>query len=233
MEGNTVVGKGASEATPSIQGQVTYPFLENTPLIQMQVKLTNTGSEDYTGYFEYLIDPDESGEDDTYVPGVGWTTSTIKTVLTNHEWKENYIFEGITGKYTGNTAHAILWTRSWKPPAGWSTTAIFSAFGTIASPESRRKQDADLLPSAASAGRRQRTVRGGRLLGESRARRGGYRKITASSTARLRIWTAIPLKMWISPASTRRASTPEKARNRRYGCERKLFLRVEKGCLYP
>lgn len=118
VEGNTVVGKGASEATPSIQGQVTYSILENTPLIQMQVKLTNTGSEDYTGYFEYLIDPDESGEDDTYVPGVGWTTSTIKTVLTNHEWNENYIFEGITGKYTGNTAHAILWDEAVEAPSG-------------------------------------------------------------------------------------------------------------------
>ena len=98
VKGNTVVGKGASEAAPSIQGEVTYSILENTPLIQMQVKLTNTGAEDYTGYFEYLVDPDESNEDDTYVPGVGWTTSTINTVLTNHEWTENYMFEGYASK---------------------------------------------------------------------------------------------------------------------------------------
>ena len=118
VKGNTVVGKGASEAAPSIQGEVTYSILENTPLIQMQVKLTNTGAEDYTGYFEYLVDPDESNEDDTYVPGVGWTTSTINTVLTNHEWTENYMFEGYASKYTGNTAHAILWDEADAVPSG-------------------------------------------------------------------------------------------------------------------
>ena len=118
VRGNTVVGTGASPNAPGLEGEVTYSILEDTPLIQMQVKLTNTGTEDYTGYFEYLVDPDESNEDDTYVPGVGWTTSTTKTVLTNHEWNENYIFEGIAGAYTGNTAHAILWDEAVEAPSG-------------------------------------------------------------------------------------------------------------------
>lgn len=118
VKGNTIVGKGVSEATPNIQGEVTYSIMENTPLIQMQVKLTNTGSEDYKGYFEYQIDPDESKEDDTYVPGVGWTMDSIKTVLTNHEWTENYIFEGSASAYTGNTAHAILWDEANTVPSG-------------------------------------------------------------------------------------------------------------------
>lgn len=118
VKGNTIVGKGASEANPEIQGEVTYSLVEGTPLIQMSVKLTNTGEEDYTGYFEYLVDPDESNEDDTYVPGVGWTTSTIKTVLTDHEWTENYMFEGSSSKYSGKTAHAILWNEAEEVPTG-------------------------------------------------------------------------------------------------------------------
>ncbi len=118
VKGNTIVGKGVSEATPNIQGEVTYSIVENTPLIQMQVKLTNNGSEDYNGYFEYQIDPDESGEQNTYVPGVGWTMGNIYTVLTNHEWTGNYIFEGSASKYTGNTAHAILWDEADTVPSG-------------------------------------------------------------------------------------------------------------------
>lgn len=118
VKGNTVVGTGASRNAPGIEGEVTYSILEGTPLIQMQVKLTNTNAEDYTGYFEYLVDPDESGEDDTYVPGAGWTTSTAKTVLTNHEWNDSYIFEGRANGYTGNTAHAILWDERVGAPSG-------------------------------------------------------------------------------------------------------------------
>ena len=68
--------------------------MENTPLVKMEVKLTNTGAEDYQGYFEYLVDPDESGEQHTYVPGVGWTVKNSSTVLTGGEWTDNYIFEG-------------------------------------------------------------------------------------------------------------------------------------------
>lgn len=118
VRGNTVVGTGASKNAPGITGEVTYSLEEDSPLIKMEIKLTNTGDSDYQGYFEYLMDPDESGEDDTYVPGVGWTKSQTNTVLTDHEWNENYIFEGTAGAYTGNTAHAILWDESVEAPAG-------------------------------------------------------------------------------------------------------------------
>jgi hypothetical protein len=118
VQGNTIVGKGSYGANPAIQGEVTYSLVENTPLIKMEVKLTNTGEEDYKGYFEYLIDPDESKEDDTYVPGVGWTTSNSSTVLTEHEWTENYIFEGSASAYTGYTAHAVLWDEKNTTPSG-------------------------------------------------------------------------------------------------------------------
>lgn len=118
VKGNTVVGTGASQSAPGITGEVTYSLEENSPLIKMEIKLTNTGDSNYSGYFEYLIDPDEAEEDDTYVPGVGWTKSQTNTVLTNHEWDENYIFEGTAGAYTGNTAHAILWDERAEAPSG-------------------------------------------------------------------------------------------------------------------
>ena len=129
VQGNTIVGKGSYGANPDIQGEVTYSLVENTPLIKMEVKLTNTGDEAYQGYFEYLVDPDESKEDDTYVPGVGWTTSNASTVLTNHEWNENYIFEGTASAYTGYTAHAILWDEKDTTPTGLvNDSYIFGAW---------------------------------------------------------------------------------------------------------
>ncbi len=129
VRGNTVVGTGAYGANPSIQGEVTYSIVENTPLIKMEVRLTNTGSEDYAGYFEYLIDPDEAGEQHTYVPGVGWTLSNSSTVLTGHEWTDSYIFEGCADAYSGYTAHAILWDDAVTPATGLVNDAyIFGAW---------------------------------------------------------------------------------------------------------
>ncbi len=125
--GNTVVGTGAYNKNPAIQSEVTYSIVENTPLVKMEVKLTNTGAEDYQGYFEYLVDPDESGEQHTYVPGVGWTVKNSSTVLTGGEWTDNYIFEGCSNAYSGYTAHAILWDED-EPTGLVNDSYIFGAW---------------------------------------------------------------------------------------------------------
>ncbi len=129
VEGNTIVAKGNYLANPDIKGEVTYSLVEDTPLLKMEVKLTNEGAEDFQGYFEYLTDPDENNEDGTYVPGVGWTTSNSSTVLINHEWTENYIFEGNKDGYSGYTAHAILWDEKDTTPTGLvNDSYIFGAW---------------------------------------------------------------------------------------------------------
>lgn len=106
---NTIIGKGVYNGNTNIRGEIVYSLVEDTPLIQMEIKLTNTSEEDFQGYLEYLVDPDESGEQQTYVPGVGWTLSNSNTLLANGEWTDNYIFEGNSKSYSGYTAHAILW----------------------------------------------------------------------------------------------------------------------------
>lgn len=118
VQGNTIVGKGASTANANIQGEVTYSIVKNTPLIKIQVDVSNTGSEDYQGYFNYMIDPDESREQESYVPGVGWVSKTSTKILTNHEWTDTYIFEGSSTAYSGKTAHAILWDEKDGVPSG-------------------------------------------------------------------------------------------------------------------
>lgn len=140
VKGNTIVASGNYLANPDIKGEVVYSLVENTPLIKMEVKLTNEGAEDFKGYFEYLTDPDESNEDDTYVPGVGWTTSNSSSVLTNHEWTENYIFEGSKTNYSGYTAHAILWDEANTTPTGLvNDSYIFGAWfdASVAAGESK------------------------------------------------------------------------------------------------
>lgn len=118
VEGKTVVGTGASAENPNIQGKVTYSILENTPLIKIQIDLSNTGAEDYQGYFNYMVDPDESREQESYVPGVGWVGGYSKDVVTDHKWTDTYIFEGSSTAYSGKTAHAILWDEKDGVPSG-------------------------------------------------------------------------------------------------------------------
>ncbi|WP_197035501.1 CehA/McbA family metallohydrolase [Paenibacillus sp. UNC451MF] len=125
---NSIVSKGAWDKDSSIKSQVTYSIVENSPLIQMNVKLTNEGTAAFAGHLAYIIDPEESLEQQSYVPGWGWRGGQASAFITSG-WNKNYIFNGIQDKYTGNTAHAILWPNNQQPsaliPEGYITGAWF------------------------------------------------------------------------------------------------------------
>lgn len=125
---NSIVSKGAWDSDSSIKAQVTYSIVENSPLIQMKVKLTNEGTAAFAGHLAYIIDPEETLEQQSFVPGWGWRGGQASAYITSG-WNKNYIFNGIQDKYTGNTAHAILWPNNQQPsaliPEGYITGAWF------------------------------------------------------------------------------------------------------------
>ncbi|WJH34986.1 CehA/McbA family metallohydrolase [Paenibacillus sp. CC-CFT747] len=123
-----LTAKGAWDKDGSIKAQVTYSIVENSPLIKMKVKLKNEGTAGFTGNLAYVIDPEETLEQQSYVPGWGWRGGQVSEYITSG-WNRNYIFNGIQDKFTGNTAHALIWPDAQKPsaliPEGYITGAWF------------------------------------------------------------------------------------------------------------
>ncbi|MFD0868987.1 CehA/McbA family metallohydrolase [Paenibacillus residui] len=125
---HTVVADGTWDSDPSVKAQVTYSIVENSPLIKMKVKLINEGTADFSGHLAYIIDPEEALEQQSYVPGWGWRGGQVSEYITSG-WNNNYIFNGIQDKYTGHTAHAIIWPDDQQPsaliPEGYISGAWF------------------------------------------------------------------------------------------------------------
>ncbi|WP_088049448.1 CehA/McbA family metallohydrolase [Virgibacillus dakarensis] len=129
IQNNNIVANGSWDGNENIKAQVTYSIVENTPLIKMKVKLTNEGTSAYSGNLAYIIDPEEKLEQQSYVPGWGWRGGQVNEYITSG-WNKNYIFNGIQDKYTGNTAHAIIWPDNQQPsaviPEGYITGTWFN-----------------------------------------------------------------------------------------------------------
>ncbi|MFK7697468.1 CehA/McbA family metallohydrolase [Paenibacillus sp. HJGM_3] len=127
-QAHSIVSRGAWDANPAIKAQVTYSLVERSPLIKMKVKLTNEGATAFTGHLGYIIDPEETLEQSSYVPGWGWRGGQVSEFITSG-WNKNYIFNGIQDKFTGNPAHAIIWPDNQQPsaliPEGYITGAWF------------------------------------------------------------------------------------------------------------
>ncbi|TMV45904.1 hypothetical protein FE783_27570 [Paenibacillus mesophilus] len=127
--GSTIVADGTWDSDPSIEARVTYSIVENSPLIKMKVNLSNKGTTGYNGHLAFIIDPEEKLEQQSYVPGVGWRGGQVNEYITSG-WNKNYIFNGIQDKYTGKTAHAIIWPDNQQPsaliPEGYITGAWFA-----------------------------------------------------------------------------------------------------------
>ncbi len=125
---HSIVSNGTWDSDPNIKAQVTYSTVENSPLIKMKIKLTNEGTANFIGNLAYIIDPEEGLEQQSYVPGWGWRGGQVSEFITSG-WNKNYIFNGIQDKYTGNTAHAIIWPDNQQPsaliPEGYITGAWF------------------------------------------------------------------------------------------------------------
>ena len=88
-------------ANPAVKAQVRYETLPDAPIVKMTVNLTNTGTTDYQGYFNYMIDPDSS-VDNGRIPGVAGTNPGCKT----SGWTATFVYVGAdTATTNGQPAH--------------------------------------------------------------------------------------------------------------------------------
>ena len=118
VEGDTIVASGQAQIDPAIKASVAYRALAGGPVVAMTLTLENTGTADFHGYFQYLLDPD-SAEDVSIVPGVAGNNAGFVT----SGWTGNFIYDGPT-RAIYSPAHAIAWQSD--EPSG------VTAFGYIA-----------------------------------------------------------------------------------------------------
>ncbi|MCG8698316.1 MAG: hypothetical protein MI922_09700, partial [Bacteroidales bacterium] len=104
VDGDAIVASGQWNSNPDILASVRYTMLEDAPILKIVVTLTNESGADFDGYLEYQIDPDGSGNEYAYAPGIGWGGNVVRT----SGWTANYIYDG--PNYTSTLpAHGIAW----------------------------------------------------------------------------------------------------------------------------
>ena len=111
------MASGSAQVDPDLQASLRYRALPNAPVVKMTLRVSNTGAEDFDGYFQYLIDPDSS-EDVARVPGVSGTDPGFLT----EGWNANYLYVGANVP-NRQPAQGLAWTDD--TPAG------ITAFGYI------------------------------------------------------------------------------------------------------
>ena len=129
-DNSTIIADGYAKNVPGMDAKVTYSLLNSAlPAMMFEVVLTNNGTSDYRGFFEYLFDPDESGEQVSYVPGIGYKTSNGSYITSG--WTGNYIFNGPNAKTSNYTSHTIVWPNDQQPTGlvneGYISGAWFNA----------------------------------------------------------------------------------------------------------
>ncbi|WP_342541954.1 PQQ-binding-like beta-propeller repeat protein [Paenisporosarcina sp. FSL H8-0542] len=115
--GNAIKASGEAQIDPSIKTSVTYQLLPDAPVAKLTLELENTGTKDFKGYFQYLLDPDSS-DDTAIVPGFANVNPGFKT----SGWTGNYVYDG-PKTAINSPAHGIAWVKD--KPTG------ISAFGYI------------------------------------------------------------------------------------------------------
>jgi outer membrane protein assembly factor BamB len=118
VDGDSVVASGTAQVDESLETSIRYRALPDAPVVKATLEVTNTGTEDFAGYFQYLLDPDSS-DDTAYVPGVAGTNPGFIT----SGWTGNHLYVGPKTQ-NGQPAHGIAWVDD--EPTG------LSAFGYIA-----------------------------------------------------------------------------------------------------
>ncbi|WP_157556080.1 outer membrane protein assembly factor BamB family protein [Herbidospora yilanensis] len=119
VDGAAVIGDGQYRANPAIKARVRYETLPGAPIVKMTVKLTNTGTTGYQGYFNYMIDPDSS-VDNGRIPGFAGTNPGLKT----SGWTGKYVYVGADAATTnGQAAHGLAWALD--------TPAAVGAYGYV------------------------------------------------------------------------------------------------------
>ena len=113
--GSSVVSSGTAQVNPDIKATLTTSAVPGQPVVKETLQLHNAGSTDFSGYFQYLLDPD-SVEDTAILPGVSGTNKGFVT----SGWTKNYVYDGpSTAIYS--PAQGIAWDPDNKP------TGIMSA----------------------------------------------------------------------------------------------------------
>ncbi|MFZ4413383.1 MAG: CehA/McbA family metallohydrolase [Bacteroidales bacterium] len=101
----SVNASGAWVSSSLISAKVNYKLLPGSPVMRINLSLYNNGTTAFTGYLEYQIDPDETGEQYSYIPGVGWTPGMVSS-----GWTSNYTYTGVNQNLNSNyPAHGIAW----------------------------------------------------------------------------------------------------------------------------
>lgn len=103
QDNRRVIASGCWLPDPAIEVEATYEMLDDAPIMKIVVEVTNAGQTDFAGFLQYQVDPDGSGNQNAYVPGLGWAPGLVSS-----GWSENYIYDGPTGDST-LPAHGIAW----------------------------------------------------------------------------------------------------------------------------
>lgn len=101
--GAAVTASGSAQIDPAIKSSVTYETLPGAPVVKMTLDLRNTSVTDFTGHFQYIIDPDSSS-DVAIIPGVPGTNIGYRS----SGWTGNYLYVGATSP-NGQPAHGLAW----------------------------------------------------------------------------------------------------------------------------
>ncbi|SEF18673.1 PQQ-binding-like beta-propeller repeat protein [Jiangella alba] len=123
-EGSSVVASGSARVDPNLRTTLRYRALADAPVVKISLEIENTGTSDFDGYFQYLLDPD-SAQDVAYVPGIGRNDPGYVT----SGWTDNFVYVGST-TVRPVPAHGVAWLED-EPHAisgfGYVTGAWFDA----------------------------------------------------------------------------------------------------------
>jgi len=103
QDDRAVTATGYWLADPEIQVTATYEMLEAAPILKITIDVTNTSESDFAGFFEYQVDPDGSGNQNAYVPGLGWGPGLVTA-----GWTDNYVYDGPQTN-VNTPGHGIAW----------------------------------------------------------------------------------------------------------------------------
>ena len=128
-DSDNVYAYGSWNADTSLKVLANYRLLPGSPVLKIKLWIINQSLQNFNGFIEYQIDPDEVGEQQAYVPGVGWGNTQV-----NSGWSKNYVYNGIgQGSHSTNPAHGIAWFMN-TPAAIISPGFIFGVWFDISTP---------------------------------------------------------------------------------------------------
>jgi hypothetical protein len=121
-QGSSVVSSGTAQIDPSITASLSTSAVPGMPAIKETLHLHNGGGTAFSGYFQYLLDPD-SVSDVSTLPG---RTGTNPGFVTSG-WTRNYVYDGPTSPIY-SPAHAIAWDPANQPTGVLAAGYIFGTW---------------------------------------------------------------------------------------------------------